>query len=601
LLRWKDGGLAGCYTNEPWVRSAWVTALCEDRHGGLWIGNSESALIHYENGEFVPFPEPVARGPIIALAQATNGCLWVGSPGGGLRRLPPGGGVVQPVTNGLLSASIRTLYLDAEGTLWIGTAGGGLSRWKDGRIVTFTALHGLGANTVSQIVEDDYGRLWLGCNRGIVRVRKSELDQLAVGKLTFLHPRAYGINDGMPAEECSSGFSPAGLKTKSGLICFSTVKGLVFLDPRQPDTKAPPPEVLFEELLINGKPQRPPLRAVGSGLAGPGLELVIPKGSRELALRYTGISLASPEKVNFRYRLEGLERDWVEAGTRRTAYYQRIPPGHFVFHVTACNADGRWNDRGVALAVVMQPSFWETPGFALGLGAMAMMCVAIALRFVDQRKLRRRLALLETRHAVERERLRISQDMHDHIGGMLTQVSQLSDLGHRETEATPPVRGRFERIGAQARAAVQALDEIIWATNPKNDNLSHFAEYVSRFTDEFFEGVPVRCWQEIPVDLPNRPLGAEARHNVFLAFREALNNVLKHSGATELWVRLLVNPAEVCLEVEDNGRGFEPDQTVSGGNGLNNMRVRLAESGGRAEFVSAPGRGTKIRFVFRAG
>ena len=162
LLRWKDGELTGCYTNEPWVRSAWVTALCEDGHGGLWIGNSESALIHFQNGEFVPCLQPVARGPIIALAQATNGCLWVGSPGGGLKCLPSDGGPVQSVANGLLSELIRTLYLDAEGTLWIGTAGGGLSRWRNGRVVTFTARQGLGANTVSQIVEDDTGAFGWG-------------------------------------------------------------------------------------------------------------------------------------------------------------------------------------------------------------------------------------------------------------------------------------------------------------------------------------------------------------------------------------------------------------------------------------------------------
>jgi signal transduction histidine kinase len=288
----------------------------------------------------------------------------------------------------------------------------------------------------------------------------------------------------------------------------------------------------------------------------------------------------------------------VEAGTRRTAYYQRVPPGQFLFHVTACNADGLWNGAGAVLAINMQPSFWETPWFPLGVGVVLFLSLAGAFRFVEQRKFRRRLALLETQHAVERERLRIAQDMHDHIGGMLTQVSQLSDLGESEAKAVAPIRGRFERIGAQARAAVQALDEIIWATNPKNDNLPRFAEYVSRFADEFFESGPSRCWQEIPADLPAWPLGAEVRHNVFLAFREALNNVLKHSGATQVWVRLLVDTKQVCLEVEDNGRGFEPARPAAGGNGLENMRGRLAECGGRTELTSAPGRGTKIRFVF---
>src|SRR5262249_28418871 len=150
---------------------------------------------------------------------------------------------------------------------------------------------------------------------------------------------------------------------------------------------------------------------------------------------------------------------------------------------------------------------------------------------------------------------RISQDMHDDLGSQLTQVSQLCDLGQSETEGITAVKSQFERIGAQARSAVRALDEIVWATNPKSDNLPRFAEYIGRFADELFENSSVRCWQEIPTNLPKVPLGTEVRHNVFLAVKEALNNVLKHAGATEVWLRLVLQESEVSVLVEDNGRG----------------------------------------------
>jgi signal transduction histidine kinase len=188
--------------------------------------------------------------------------------------------------------------------------------------------------------------------------------------------------------------------------------------------------------------------------------------------------------------------------------------------------------------------------------------------------------------------------MHDDIGSILTQVSQLSDLGQSEAGGQPAARGQFERIGTQARGAVQALDEIVWATNPKNDNLPRFAEYVCRFADEFFEDTAVRCWQEVPTDLPNVPLGAEVRHNVFLAVKEAFNNVLKHSGAREVWLRLAVVDSRVGLEIVDNGRGFNPQQTAPGRNGLPNMMSRLAECGGQAEIISQAGQGAKLRFSF---
>jgi signal transduction histidine kinase len=162
----------------------------------------------------------------------------------------------------------------------------------------------------------------------------------------------------------------------------------------------------------------------------------------------------------------------------------------------------------------------------------------------------------------------------------------------------PAAKSTFQRIGSQARAAVQALDEIVWATNPKNDNLPRFAEYVSQFADEFFENSSVRCWQEVPATLPVIPLGADLRHNVFLAVKEAFNNVLKHAGASEVWLRLTLLESEIRVSVEDNGKGFDPAQMGAAGNGLENMRTRLADCGGKTELRTSPGQGTQVRFCF---
>jgi ligand-binding sensor domain-containing protein/signal transduction histidine kinase len=605
LLSWKDGQQKSTYTDEDWVRSATITALCEDLHGGLWIGTSESRLIHSADGKFEEFPLRIAHGPITGLAQAPNGDLWVGSTAGGVQRIRLGSDVIFSVRN-LPSQSIRTLYLDREGSLWIGTAGAGMSRWQEGRVTTFTSRQGLGADTIVQIVEDDDGYLWFGTSRGILRVRKAALIDLAAGKTTFLHPRTFGVNDGMPVEECSSGFFPAGFKTRSGMICFSTVKGLVLLDPHRQETNAAPPNVLLEEVLVDGQVQTSVASPVGKndwfaaelGEALPARAINIAPGGRELELHYTGISFGSPEKLRFRYKLEGLDREWVEAGERRTAYYHRLAPGSYTFMVLACNADGVWSADTPLLSLKMQPYVWENTWFRVLAGATALSLLAASARLIERRRYRRRLALMETRHAVERERLRISQDMHDDIGSILTQVSQLSDLGQSEAGGQSAARGQFERIGGQARAAVRALDEIVWATNPRNDNLPRFAEYVCHFADEFFEDTPVRCWQEVPTDLPNVPLRADLRHNVFLAVKEAFSNVLKHSRATEVWLRLVLADRRAVLEIEDNGRGFNPQQKSPHGNGLFNIRTRLVECGGEAEILSQAGQGTRLRLNF---
>jgi ligand-binding sensor domain-containing protein/signal transduction histidine kinase len=589
LLRRQNGKLTGCYTNGIfWATS--VTALCDDLDGKIWIGTADGKLVHFQDGKFFEFPQLIARGAITSLARETNGDLWVGSAADGLKQIH--GNSIYSITDGLLSQSIRTLFLDSDGTLWIGTSGGGLSRYQNGQMVTYTTRQGLLADTISQIIPDDNGNLWIGCNRGIFRVSKAELNNLAIGKIKFVHPRVYDTSDGMPADECSSGFCPAGLRTKSKLLCFSTVKGLVLLDP-QAHVKALPRDVLLEEVVVDGQPQ-PWESGPDNSTAKSIPRVVIPHGAWEVELHYTAIGLSSPESVRFRYRLAALDKDWFEADGQRTAYYHDLRPGDYTFEVAACNADGIWSGQPTALKITVEPYFWETWWFQTTAGAAILGLIAAMVRSAE----RRRYARLEMQHAIEKERLRISKDIHDDIGGILTQVSQISDLGQSETENQHTLKSHFVRIGHQARAAVQGLDEIVWATNPKNDNLSRFAEYVSRFADEYFENSNIRCWQEVPTDLPNLPLRSNVRHNVFLAIKEAFTNILKHSGATEVWLRLTLKDGEVTIEIEDNGRGFTDKTVTEGGNGLGNMKTRLEECAGQINFASAPSAGTKIRFSF---
>jgi ligand-binding sensor domain-containing protein/signal transduction histidine kinase len=599
LFQWKDGQLAISLTGDKfqWLRNSTVTALLEDRVQGLWIGTVRGIIVKYREGVATLITNRVARGAVSSLVQEPDGSLWIGSVAGGLCRLG-GDGAMAYVTNGLLGIYVAALHLDKENTLWIGTGGGGLNRWKNGKMTSFTTRQGLSDDTISQILEDDAGNLWLGCNRGIFRVRKSELNELAEGEQAFVHPRGFGINDGMLAEECSSGSWPPGLKTKSGQLCFSTVRGLVLIDPGQTQFDEPPPGVALEEVLANGQLQTlPPRSALTDDEENPSLALTLPPGLGEIEIHYTGLSFAAPQQIRFRYRLDGLDKDWSEAATRRAAYFHRLPPGEFVFHVSACNADGVWS-RAAALKFAVLPHFWETgwfpvtAGTALLAGTIGLVSLAVRGRY------KRRLARLEMQHAVERERLRISQDMHDDIGGILTRVSIMSDVGESAPDGNETARGQFGRIGKQVRSAVQSLDEIVWATNPKNDNLRRFADYVGLFADEFFENTPVRCWQEIPTDLPEQPLRADVRHDIFLAVKEAFNNVLKHSEATEVWLRLTVEARFVRLAIDDNGRGFRPAAVAGNGSGLNNMQERLTECGGKAEILSAPLQGTKIRFTF---
>ncbi len=608
LLHWQNNRLTDCFTNEPWQQNVFITALQNDRHGGIWIGTAGGQLVHMQDGHFTEFPKPITRAPISTLAVQPDGSVWVGTVANGVNRIHEGNDAVYAITNGLSrKASIRTFYLDDAGTLWIGTAGSGLYCRRNGIITSFTAEQGLPPRTISQIVEDDNGCLWLGSSHGIFKVSKQELLDCADGKLGFVQARSFGMDDGMLAEECSGGFCPAGLKTQSGLICISTVKGLVFLNPNGLHDESPPPRVLLEEARFNGQAQAFTTNnaAADADETGelPPPRLVISPGAHDIELHYTAIEFSAPEKIGFRYKLDGVDNGWNETGSRevssrRTAFYQHIPPGDYIFHVQACNADGVWNEHDTLLAVTAQPFFWEATWFRAATILILSGFFAGVVWLMLRRRYRQRLARLQTLNAIERERLRISKDMHDQVGGVLTQVSQLSDMGVHETENEALAKTRFERIGNRARVAVQALDEIVWATNPKNDNLASFAEYVSRYSDEFFEGTNIRCWQEVPTALPALPLRADIRHNVFLAVRETMNNALKHAHCTEVRLKMRLDEGEMTVEIEDNGAGFDPALTVPGGNGLDNIQTRLTECGGRSSLASAPGLGTRFRLTF---
>ncbi len=229
-----------------------VIALAEDWDGGVWAGTREGQVWRLRRGEWMAQTNYSQSHAITAIWQDSDGTMWIGTEGNGLYRCRDGSRAHFEKGGGLLSDWIRTLHLDAQGTLWIGTVGGGLSRWRDEHLTTFTTREGLPDNTISQILEDDAGRLWLGSNRGIACVSKAELEELAAGKVAVVYPQVYGRAEGMPSEECTGGYFPAGLKTKSGWLCFSTLKGIVVVNPRSQRPEAPVPAVVLEETLVDG-------------------------------------------------------------------------------------------------------------------------------------------------------------------------------------------------------------------------------------------------------------------------------------------------------------------------------------------------------------
>lgn len=591
-----------------------IISLAEDRKGALWMGTREGKIWQLHEDKWLAQTNFSQTNAITAIVPDTDGSMWVGTDGNGLYRLKNGSFHHLDKSEGLLSDVIRTLYLDGQGTLWIGTGDEGLSRWHNGRIDNFTPREGLPEKNISQILEDDAGRLWLGSSRGIACVNKHRLDELAAGQIPAVYPQLFGRAEGMLSEECTGGFYPAGLKTKSGLLWFSTLKGVVVVDPRvQPATTLMPNTVL-EEVLVDGVPDpmlhvSSPKTARRSGQPGNGVSqletLRITPGKHRVEFRYTGLSFDAPELIRFRYRLEGLDTDWVEAGTRRTAFYSYLPPGDYRFRVAACNSDGVWNENESGLELTVLRHFWQTWWFITWAGLSLMVSVVGTVRIVEKRKLHRRLKRLEQERVLERERTRIAQDLHDEMGAKLCRISFLSEHARRGELPPEELQDQITSISDASREVLHSLDEIVWAVNPQNDTLEHAASYIGQYAQEYFQMTGIQCELDIPTQLPAYPLSSQMRHHLFLATHEALTNILKHSGATRAKISMISGNATFEISIADNGKGFnssaiesKPESpATASGNGLNNMCQRLADIGGRCRIESALGQGTNIRFV----
>ena len=589
-----------------------IVALAEDGEGALWVGTREGKVRRLYKNHWQEPDNFLQTNAITSFMPDGGDSMWVGTDGNGLFHFKEENVFRVGKAQGLLSDAIRTLYLDAQGALWIGTADNGLSRWYNGRIANFTMREGLPDNTVSQIMEDDSGRLWLGTSRGIACVIKRRLDELAAGKIPAVYPELFGEADGMVSEECSSGFFPSGLKTGSGLLWFPTLKGVVVVDPRaQPDAVLPPNTVL-EEVLVDGVPEplldSASVKGVGeserpeNGVPSSETLRVTP-GKHSVEFRYTALSFDAPELIRFRYRLDGLDSDWEDAGTRRTAIYNYLPPGDYRFRVAACNSDGIWSENGPGLELIVMRHFWQTWWFITLAGLSLMVSVGGTVRMVVRGQLQRRLRHLEQERALERERTRIAQDLHDEMGAKLCRISFLSEHARRGELPPQEMKDQIASISDASREVLHSLDEIVWAVNPQNDTLEHVASYIGQYAQEYFQMTGIQCELDIPAQLPAYPLSSQMRHHLFLATHEALTNILKHSGATQAKVSMDIEDATFRINLSDNGRGFNPSaleskpESPATGDGLINMRRRLVEMGGQYRIESVPGQGTCVTFV----
>jgi signal transduction histidine kinase len=586
-----------------------------------------------EAGAVEELPHALSHADVRVIYQDRRGAMWFGTYGGGLNRLQDGQITTYATTLGDYNNRAWWIHEDEDGVFWVGSRSG-LNRFmppevpspdpptalaasdgeRDGvrsRFFTFTTRHGLRENMVNNIQEDDLGHLWLSGPKGIYRVSRRELNDVAAGHAAQAQVLAFGEADGMLNSQCNGGANqPSGCKDRTGRIWFPTARGVAVVNPRTIRRNDVPPPVVIEQVradeeivhgdgAANGSPKseighpKPEVRKGKQRGAAAALLRLAPGRARVLEIRYTANSFAAPHRMRFKYRLEGHDRDWRFAeANERTVFYTNLRPGAYTFRVTACNNHGVWSETPAEFAFCLDPHVWQTWLFYMLAGA-AIVGLSAA---VQTRRLRwqRRLLQAEQRQALADERTRIARDLHDDLGTALTGLALQMDVLRRAARDGPPLTERLAESATRIRALAQHMREVVWAVNPRCDTVSSLASFLEQQAGQFLKADGLRCRLEFPEDIPPLPLDGETRYQLALGVREALANAVRHAAASEIVLSLSLEANRLVVRIADNGRGFCADDGKTPGDGLANLHARLEKLGGHCKCRSTPGTGTTI-------
>ncbi|CAA9379139.1 MAG: hypothetical protein AVDCRST_MAG74-229 [uncultured Pyrinomonadaceae bacterium] len=574
----------------------WV--IQQDSEGTLWFG-TDKGLIHYKDGTATRYTTEngLPSNDVKAVHEARDGSLWIGTYGGLalLKREKGRSGdfsfSVFTENDGLASNKVRAIFEDAQGTFWFGTYDGGLSRYANGKFVNYTTQNGLYSNGVFQILEDERGWFWMSSNQGIYRVSRQQLEDFAAGKTATVTSTAFGKSDGMLNAECNGGRQPAGIKTRDGKLWFPTQDGVAIIDP--------------EAVPFN--PQPPPVVIESAWLAGASVPM---NGSLELApqqdnleIRYTGLSFIKPEQIRFRYKLEGLDENWTEAGERRAAFYPYLPPGSYRFRVIAANSDNVWNEQGASLEIIVLPPYYRTWWFLI-LTVFAIGAAAFLLfkRRVAQINLQHHAELAFSRRLIdsqEQERKRFAAEMHDGLGQSLVIIKNRARLSLKQADKKEAMLEHLENISETASHAIHEAKEIAFNLRPHLLDRLGLTKTIESMLGKVFGASGIEF--EADIEGIDGILEKDSEILLYRIVQECANNIVKHSNASKAFLKIKRDDHHLTVNISDNGRGF--DSSTNGSDlskrsfGLIGISERTRLLGGKLNIESAIGKGTNISII----
>ncbi len=571
----QDGAHLTHYLAKDGLVNNFVRVFLQARNGHVWIATDEGVSRWFKGG-FTNFQmrDGLCYFSTRSLAEDHNGDIWVGTDRG-ISHIHDGRFLTDVVTRALGNEKIWAIHEDPDNGMWFGTRTGGLYRWRGGKLTHFTTVQGLASNSIYEMLEDRGGTFWLSGPNGISAIDRKELDLIAEDPTHPLSLRLYGISDGLETTQLYGAEKPGGVVTSQGEILFASNKGLVRVshDLAKPSGPAP---VVVDQVLADGREI-------------PGQTISLEPDNAKLEIHYSVIQLRSQERVRFRYMLEGFDKNWTDASSRRVAYYTNVPPGRYQFRVQALEMNNPREISEKFIEIVQEPHFYRTSGFLAG----CVLVIAVSIWGGHKFRLRQVHARYE---AVLEERNRLAREMHDTLIQGCAGVSALLEAHSSLDENEPHAKENLLSYArGQLRTTIDEAREAVWDLRHSDGHGANIGPILRGMTEQVSHefGVPVEC----RFSGPPFNLDQSTAHEVLMVVREALHNAIRHGQPASIQVTVDFQESELCVLVQDDGRGFDAAQMLASSNGhygLVGMQERMKRIGGTLSFDSRAGKGTQL-------
>ncbi len=571
-----------------------ISSIYEDSRHYIWIGTWGGGLYRYDkkdnNVDSYLFNGSdtlsLSDNLITCMYEDSAGNLWIGTNAGGLNLFHYNIGKFTRFqynphnSKSLSNNNVSSIYQDSDGKLWIGTWGGGLN-YLDQKTKTFyhfTEDDGLSNNIVFGILEDDEKYLWISSNQGLSR--------FSLKSHVFIN---YDAKDGLGNDQFSQGY----LKLKDGHMMFGGVNGIsvVYPDSIRVNVYKPSVSITSFKLFNKEKNFHKEISSVKN--------IILNYFEHDFSIEFSGLDYSRPDKNQYAYMLEGYDNNWIYIGNNRNAHYTNMAPGKYVFKVKAANRDNFWSEEPTKLMITIIPPFWKTwPFFLIVMFVLTAIIYLLHMYRVEQ--------ILK----LERMRMSIATDLHDDIGASLTRISLFSDAALRSLKKLNIIKENIDlysfrniesllgEIGENSRRLIGSMSDIVWTVNPQNDSFENITIRMMDYTAKLFEVNEIDYKITVDPELTALSLPMDFRRNLFLIYKESVSNIVRHAGATQVYVSLVRENSSLVMTIEDNGKGFENNGS-SNGNGLKNIKKRTVAFGGTLSVSAREGKGTLLKAVMK--